>query len=321
MTIRFRAPLVCLAMLLAASTLPAQAAPKKRPGDAAGSRRGEGPAAPEGHLGRRDHRVPARQRPARAALPGPDQADGHRQHHLPRRLAPRGLRRDRHGAPARAHALQGHAEAPQRPAGADRARRAARTARPGSTAPTTSRRSRRPTRTSKWALELEADRMVNSFIAKKDLDSEMTVVRNEFEMGENDPARDPRRSASSRRPSSGTTTASRRSARAPTSRTCRSSACRPSTGRTTSRTTRCSSSPASSTRRRRSRSSTGSSADPRRPGARCPTTLHARADAGRRAAGDAAPRRRRPGHRRRVPRARRAREPGRRRRRHPRRRS
>ncbi|MGH9399111.1 MAG: M16 family metallopeptidase, partial [Thermoanaerobaculia bacterium] len=40
----------------------------------------------------------------------------------------------------------------------------------------------------KWALDLEADRMVNSFIAKKDLDSEMTVVRNEFEFGENDPA-------------------------------------------------------------------------------------------------------------------------------------
>ena len=39
----------------------------------------------------------------------------------------------------------------------------------------------------KWALDLEADRMVNSFIAKKDLDSEMTVVRNEFEMGENYP--------------------------------------------------------------------------------------------------------------------------------------
>ena len=39
----------------------------------------------------------------------------------------------------------------------------------------------------KWALDLEADRMVNSYIAKKDLDSEMTVVRNEFEMGENDP--------------------------------------------------------------------------------------------------------------------------------------
>ena len=39
----------------------------------------------------------------------------------------------------------------------------------------------------KWALDLESDRMVNSFIAKKDLDSEMTVVRNEYEMGENDP--------------------------------------------------------------------------------------------------------------------------------------
>jgi zinc protease len=38
-----------------------------------------------------------------------------------------------------------------------------------------------------WALDLEADRMVNSFIDKKDLDSEMTVVRNEFEGGENSP--------------------------------------------------------------------------------------------------------------------------------------
>jgi zinc protease len=37
----------------------------------------------------------------------------------------------------------------------------------------------------RWALGLEADRMVNSFIAQKDLDSEMTVVRNEFERGEN----------------------------------------------------------------------------------------------------------------------------------------
>jgi zinc protease len=39
----------------------------------------------------------------------------------------------------------------------------------------------------RWALDLEADRMVNSFIAQKDLDSEMTVVRNEFEGGENNP--------------------------------------------------------------------------------------------------------------------------------------
>src|SRR5688572_21910850 len=38
-----------------------------------------------------------------------------------------------------------------------------------------------------WAIELEADRMVNSNIAKKDLDSEMTVVRNEYESGETSP--------------------------------------------------------------------------------------------------------------------------------------
>ena len=38
-----------------------------------------------------------------------------------------------------------------------------------------------------WALEFEADRMVNSHIWKKDLDTEMTVVRNEFESGENSP--------------------------------------------------------------------------------------------------------------------------------------
>lgn len=39
----------------------------------------------------------------------------------------------------------------------------------------------------KWALGWAADAMVNSFIAKKDLDTEMTVVRNEYEMGENKP--------------------------------------------------------------------------------------------------------------------------------------
>ncbi len=38
-----------------------------------------------------------------------------------------------------------------------------------------------------WAIELEADRMMNSYIARSDLDSEMTVVRNEFESGENSP--------------------------------------------------------------------------------------------------------------------------------------
>ena len=40
----------------------------------------------------------------------------------------------------------------------------------------------------KWALSMEADRMVNSKIAKSDLDTEMTVVRNEYEGGENSAA-------------------------------------------------------------------------------------------------------------------------------------
>ena len=40
-----------------------------------------------------------------------------------------------------------------------------------------------------WALAMEADRMVNSKVARADLDTEMTVVRNEMEMGETDPLR------------------------------------------------------------------------------------------------------------------------------------
>ncbi len=40
-----------------------------------------------------------------------------------------------------------------------------------------------------WYLQWQADAMVNSFIARRDLDSEMTVVRNEMERGENDPGR------------------------------------------------------------------------------------------------------------------------------------
>jgi zinc protease len=39
------------------------------------------------------------------------------------------------------------------------------------------------------AIHLEADRMRNSFIADEDRQAEMTVVRNELERGENDPAR------------------------------------------------------------------------------------------------------------------------------------
>ncbi len=38
-----------------------------------------------------------------------------------------------------------------------------------------------------FAIRLEADRMINSFIKREDLASEMSVVRNEFEAGENNP--------------------------------------------------------------------------------------------------------------------------------------
>ncbi len=40
-----------------------------------------------------------------------------------------------------------------------------------------------------WALAMEAERMTQSTFSKADLDTEMTVVRNEFEMGENSPQR------------------------------------------------------------------------------------------------------------------------------------
>ncbi len=39
----------------------------------------------------------------------------------------------------------------------------------------------------RWALDLESDRMINSFIKKEELDKEFSVVRNEFESGENNP--------------------------------------------------------------------------------------------------------------------------------------
>lgn len=39
-----------------------------------------------------------------------------------------------------------------------------------------------------WSLDMESDRMVNSKILEADLQKEFSVVRNEFEMGENDPS-------------------------------------------------------------------------------------------------------------------------------------
>ena len=40
-----------------------------------------------------------------------------------------------------------------------------------------------------WSLSMEAERMVNALLKEEDLESEMTVVRNEFEGGENSPFR------------------------------------------------------------------------------------------------------------------------------------
>lgn len=40
----------------------------------------------------------------------------------------------------------------------------------------------------KWFIEMESDRMINATILQSDLDKEFSVVRNEFEIGENDPS-------------------------------------------------------------------------------------------------------------------------------------
>src|SRR5262249_18203315 len=52
------------------------------------------------------HGVSARQRAARAAVPRPVKGNHHRQHDLSRRITPRELRRNRHGASAGTHAVQ-----------------------------------------------------------------------------------------------------------------------------------------------------------------------------------------------------------------------
>lgn len=40
----------------------------------------------------------------------------------------------------------------------------------------------------RWSIQLEADRMLNATMLQSDLDKEFSVVRNEFEIGENDPS-------------------------------------------------------------------------------------------------------------------------------------
>lgn len=90
----------------------------------------------------------------------------------------------------------------------------------------------------KWALGLEADRMVKVKFTKQILDTEMTVVRNEFERGENSPQTF-FASASRPRRSCGTTMESPPSGQRTIWRRCRWTGWRRSTANIISRITRC----------------------------------------------------------------------------------
>ena len=107
----------------------------------------------------------------------------------------------------------------------------------------------------KWALGLEADRMVNVKFTQQILDTEMTVVRNEFERGENSPRAYLAASASKPRLICGTTTANRPSARKTIWSTCRWRGRRLFITNITGPIMRCWCSPGGWTKRRRCNSS------------------------------------------------------------------
>ena len=143
----------------------------------------------KGRVGRRHHRIPARQRPAGAALSRPLEAKV-----TVNLTVFVGSRHEGYGETGMAHLLEhmvfkGTPDAPDDPQGAAGPRRAVQRHAPGSTARITTRPCPPATRTWNSPFDLEADRMVNSFVKREDLMSEMTVVRNEFERGENSPAR------------------------------------------------------------------------------------------------------------------------------------
>ena len=144
-----------------------------------------------------------------------------------------------------------------------------------------------------FAIRLEADRLVNSFVRREDLVSEMTVVRNEFERSENSPSGVLDEADDGGRLRVAQLRQDRPSATAATSSACRSRTCRRSTRSTTSPTTSCWSSPASSTRRKALELVQKYFGVDPAAGAQARHDLHRRAAAGRRAAGDAAARRRR----------------------------
>ena len=146
----------------------------------------------ENHRIRRNHRIQTRlERPETAARAAPRRACGGVYGPLPRGFAQRGRRPHRRDAPARTHALQRHADLQQAERDADRLRPSAtrrglqrrHVVRPHAVLTRCSLRDQL-----ELAVHLEADRMRNSFIADEDRQSEMTVVRNELERGENEPS-------------------------------------------------------------------------------------------------------------------------------------
>ena len=146
-----------------------------------------------------------------------------------------GSRHEGYGETGMAHLLEHmvfkgtptHADDSQGPAGARRALQRHHLGRPHELLrdPAGQRRQ------SGFALDLEADRLVNSFVKQEDLLSEMTVVRNEFERGENSPQQSAQPADDGGRLRLAQLRQDRRSATAPTSSGCRSRTCRTSTSK------------------------------------------------------------------------------------------
>ena len=256
-----------------------------------------------GASGRGDSRVRPRQRTAGAAGARRFEADDDGEPHLPGRLAPRELRRDRHGASARAPAVQGLAEDPRRLGRIQPARLARQRhdlVRPHQLLRQLRRRRRQPALVSRLAGRRDGQQQHRAHGPRHrdDGGAQRDGARRE------QPGPHPAAARRWRPCTTGTTTARARSARAAMSRTSTSRACRRSIAASTSPTTRPSSSPAAST----GRETLGWIAAVVR--ARChgrrrslPATLHARSGPGRRAHGHRSPRRRRAARHGRVPRA------------------
>src|ERR1700733_11983950 len=124
---------------------------------------------------RRHRRVPPRgQWPGSAHHAGPLRARGHLSSDVSRRLAQRGDRHHRRDTPARAHDVQGQ-RALQRCEGQQHQ------AVPGA------RRRTVQCHDLDGYVAIESDRMRNLWLRESDRQAEMTVVRNEYERGKNDP--------------------------------------------------------------------------------------------------------------------------------------